>query len=444
MRDVHLPGRLARRPTWLLAGATLLVLLVLSAVVRTRALSAEYWFNEAIASGVATHSLGALPGAVRNAGGAPLYYVLLHFWVTTVGSSPSHARILSLLFALLTIPLAGWAGWSLGGRRAGLYASALLAFSAFLTQYSEQAQPYSLMVMLGLLVVTGFVHGFIYRRRGYLWLLVIALEAAFYTQGTAGLLLGGLVAAFAVIARCADPRDRPALLRDGALCLAAVVVLYIPWLPTTIHQILHDTSPWHYNPILGADVPGDMVGGERVDATLLIAIAMAVVPLFIVRDRRRSPEAVTFWALLALMFAAIAVAAFASIAAPDWLARYLAPLVAPLLLLSALAAARTRVVGFAAIVLCVVFCADPASFATTKDEQHARHRRPAGNPAAPRRRRRRRPARADTARRLLPARRPALREHDRAGQRSKRNGLERRDGPAGPRPPGDRARVPGC
>ena len=366
VRDVHLPRRLANRPTWLLAAVMLVILLVLSAVIRTRALSAQFWFNEAIATGVASHSIGALPGAVRNAGGAPLYYTLLHFWINALGSSESDARALSLLFGLVSIPVAGWAGWSLGGRRAGLYAAVLLAFSAFLTQYSEQAQPYALMVLLGLVIVTAFVHAFIYRRRGYLWLFAIALEAAFYTQGTAGLLLGGLVGAFAVVVRCAAPADRRAIVLDGALCLAAVVLFYVPWLPTTIHQILHDTSPWHYNPVLGADIPGDMVGGERVDATLLVPIVMALVPLAVVRERRRSPEAVTFWALIVLVLVTIAIAGFASIAAPDWLARYMAPIVAPVLLLGALAAARARVVGFAAVLLVFVFCADPASFATTK------------------------------------------------------------------------------
>ena len=363
IRDVHMPPWLARRPQWLVGGVVLLGLLVLSAVLRSRQLGGELWFNEAIATGIASHSFGELPGVLRDGGSAPLYYVLLHLWTSALGDSESETRALSLLFALLTIPVAGWAGWSLGGRRAGLYAAVLLAFSAFLTQYAEETQPYALMALLGLLVVTGFLHGFVYRRRRYLWLFAIALEAALYTHGSAGLLVFGLVVALVPIVRCAPPDRRRAILLDAALCFGVVALLYVPWLPTTIHQIAHATSPWHYAPLLGFVVPGDMVGGERVVATLAVVAVVGLAPL-LVRARRRTPEAVTMWALVVLAFAALGLAAATSVAAPDWVARYSAPLVGSVLLLGAVAAARSKVVGAVAILLVVVFSANPSSFAS--------------------------------------------------------------------------------
>ena len=364
IRDVRMPAWLARRPQWLVVGVVLLVLVAVSAVLRTRVISTDLWFNEAIATGLATHSLGELPGVLRNGGSAPLYYVLLHFWIGAVGTGEAATRSLSLLCALVTIPLGGWAAWSLGGRRAGLYAAVLMAFSAFLTQYSEQTQPYALMVLLGLLTITGFLHGFVHRRRGYLWLFAIGLEAAFYTQGSAGLLAFGLLAALAVVVRCASPPDRSAILRDAALCFGAVVLFYLPWLPTTIHQIAHATSPWHYTPLLGFVVPGDMVGGERVDATLAVVVVVALAPLALIRERRRCTEAVALWTLIVLGVAALGLAAVSSLVAPDWVARYSAPVVAPVLLLGALSAARAKIVGAVAIVLCIAFCANPASFAS--------------------------------------------------------------------------------
>ncbi len=48
---------------------------------------------------------------------------------------------------------------------------------------------------------------------------------------------------------------------------------------------------------------------------------------------------------------------------PIWAWRYFAPIVAPLLLLGALATARARVVGVAAIIFCVAFLANAGSFA---------------------------------------------------------------------------------
>ncbi len=42
-----------------------------------------------------------------------------------------------------------WTAWSLAGRRAGIFAAVLFAFSSFLTRYAEETQPYELMVLLG-------------------------------------------------------------------------------------------------------------------------------------------------------------------------------------------------------------------------------------------------------------------------------------------------------
>ena len=37
--------------------------------------------DEAITTGIASHSLSAIPGLLRHDGSPPLYYFLLHFWI---------------------------------------------------------------------------------------------------------------------------------------------------------------------------------------------------------------------------------------------------------------------------------------------------------------------------------------------------------------------------
>ena len=108
------------------------------------------------------------------------------------------------------------------------------------------------------------------------------------------------------------------------------------------------------------------MGGERVDVTLLVAAVVAVVPLL--SARRRTPEAVTIWSLLALAAGALLLGRASTIVAPGWASRYFAPVVPTLLLLAALTAARARAVGVAAIVLCVGFLANPASSAAFKSD----------------------------------------------------------------------------
>jgi mannosyltransferase len=362
IREVHAPGWFNRLPTRLSTGGVVFVLMVISVVLRTRQVSGQLWSNEAIAVGIAQHSLGDLPGLVRGSGGAPLYYVLLHFWIDAAGSSSTAVHWLSGLFALLAIPAAMWVGWSLGGRRAGIFAAVLFAFSSYMTQFAEEAQPYELLVLLSLLTTAGFLQGFVYRRRRYLVLFAVGLEAMLYTQATAGLYAFGAVCALGVVYWLGSEQARAGFVRDAAICLAAVALFYLPWLPTTIHQIAHDTSPWHYAPVAGASVPSGITGGGRVDATLLVALLVGCVPM-LVAARRRTAEAVTIWALIVLALLGIVLARLGLVAGPSWITRYLGVMVAPLLLLAALASARARVVGVVAIAITIAFCANPGSFA---------------------------------------------------------------------------------
>ncbi|HWE10546.1 MAG TPA: glycosyltransferase family 39 protein [Solirubrobacteraceae bacterium] len=360
--EIHAPAWFERLPRRLTTAGILLVLVAISAVVRTRALHGQLWFEEAIATGVAHHSIGALPGVVRQSGSAPLYYVLLHVWIDLFGVGQTATHALSLIIGLLTIPIAMWAGWSIAGRRAGIFAAILFAFSSFLTRYAQETQPYELMVLLGLLTTMGFVHGLVYRRRRWLWLFAAGLALMLYTQGTAVLYWFGAGVAVVLVWRAAAANVRRGILRDALLCFGAALIVYLPWLPTTVSEIAHDTAPFHYAPLLGFTVPSQILGSERVDVTLLIAVVAGVVPLA-VAGRRRSPEAMAMWSLMAIPAAALALGRVAGLIAPVWAWRYFAAILPPLLLFAALGSARARVLGVAAMVFCVAFLANPASFA---------------------------------------------------------------------------------
>jgi mannosyltransferase len=359
--DVRAPRWLDRLPRWATMGAVLVVLLAVSAFIRTRTLSGELWFDEAGAVGLASQPLGSLLGAVHRAGAAPLYYVLLHIWISLFGSGEAVTHTFSLLIGLVSIPAAMWVGWSLGGQRAGIFAAVLFAFSSFLTRYAEETQPYELMVFLGLLATAGLLHGFVFRRRAYLWLFGVCLALMLYTQGSALLYWLGAAVALVFVWRSVPDR-RGGFARDAALCFDGAAIVFLPWLPTAIDQIAHATNPWHYTPLTGATVPSQLLGSERVDVTLLICVVIAVAPL-VVRARRRTPEAAMFWALIAIPAVALAVGRIVGFFVPIWAWRYFAPIVAPLLLLGALSTARARIVGVAAIIFCVVFLANAGSFA---------------------------------------------------------------------------------
>ncbi len=359
IRDYKAPGWFDRLPNWLGTGAVLVVLIAISAFIRSRDIGGQYWSDEANTIGIASHSLGAIPGILRQGGGAPLYYYLLHFWMLAFGATESATHGLSLLFGLISIPVAMWAGWSLFGRRAGYMAATLFAFNSFLTEYAAETRMYELLALLGLIAVTSFLHAFVFRRRGYMWLFAACLALMLYADA-AGLWFFGATAV-ALVPAYLRSDDRAGVLRDGLIAFAAVAIVYLPWVPTLIHQAGSATAPWDYAPVPGLNFPRSLLGTDRVDAVFAIAVTVGCVPL-LMRERRQSRDATSVLVLVVISVAAVLLVLLGSLLAPTWLARYFAPLVGVLLLLVTFASARSGWVGLAAIIASCAFLANAASF----------------------------------------------------------------------------------
>jgi hypothetical protein len=360
--DVHQPKWLERYPTWATSGALLVVLMVASAFVRSRYISGQFWMDEAITTGIASHPLSAIPGLLRHDGSPPLYYVLLHFWIRLFGASESATHALSLLFGLLTIPVGFWAGSSLFGRRAGVMAAVLFAFSPFLTQYAGETRMYELMGLLGLIATAAFVHGFVFRRRKYLIVFALAQAAMLYTHAWGIFFGAGAVIALIPVWLASD--DRRGLVRDGLLAFLGAGALFLPWLPNFIYQASHTGAPRAPPPRFGAPVllSRDLIGGDRITIGLVIVLVIGLAPLFTKRYRRMR-ETTVMWALIALPVATLLLAWLASQITPAFVSRYFAPVLAAILLLSAWGASRAGIVGVVAIVLSVVFVAHISSYA---------------------------------------------------------------------------------
>jgi hypothetical protein len=359
--DVHEPGWLERYPSWLVTGTLLVLLTAASAYIRTRYISGQFWMDEAISTGIASHSLSEIPGLLRHDGSPPLYYVLLHFWIQLFGAGESATHALSLLFGLLTIPAGYWAGSSLFGRRAGLMAAVLFAFSPFLTQYAGETRMYELMGLLGILATASFVHGFVYRRRKYLIVFTLCQAAMLYTHAWG--IFFGLGAAVALIPVWLRSEDRRGLIRDALLAFGGAVVLFLPWLPNFIYQSSHTGAPWAPPPRFGAPVllSRDLLGGDRITIGLVIALVIGLAPFF-TRRYRGTREATIMWTLIAIPLATLLMAWLASQITPAFVSRYFAPVLAGILLLAAWGCARSGIVGVVAIVLSVVFVAHISSY----------------------------------------------------------------------------------
>ena len=366
IRDYRAPDWFERLPRWVSVGGVLLFFLAVSAFIRLHYLNGELWAEEGATVGVATHSLTQIPGILWHGGGAPGYFWLLHLWMDGFGASEIAVHSLSALAGLLTIPVAAWLGWSLWGRRAGFLAAALFAFNGLLTQYAEEARPYELMGLLGLLAAGAFVHAFVLRhRRGFLPLFTACLVLLAYVDYWGFFFWAGSAVALTVVWRRAE--DRPRVARDAAIAFGVATIAFIPWLPTMIHQIASSTSPWQYVPLPGANIPRKLFGTDRVVAVIAFAWVAGLVPL-LASSRRRTPEATAATSLILLAVAAVALALIALIVVPDWDYRLFTPVVGPLLLVSALAAARGNLLGLALVALSCAFLANPASFIPYKSD----------------------------------------------------------------------------
>ena len=80
---------------------------------------------------------------------APLYYIVLHFWMHFFGETDFVIRLLSVVFGILLIYVIYLAGKELDSRKTGLLAAFFVAINSFLIYYSQEVRIYSLLALFG-------------------------------------------------------------------------------------------------------------------------------------------------------------------------------------------------------------------------------------------------------------------------------------------------------
>jgi hypothetical protein len=358
-----LPAWARRLPRWVRVGSILLVLSAVSLYLRTRYIGGQFWMDEGITVGISSHSLTSIPGILRYDGSPPLFYLLLHVWMSMVGNGQTATHWLSEICAILTIPIGYWAGDSLAGRRAGLTSATLFAFNAFLDYYGVETRMYALMTLFGLFATLGFVRGFVFRERRYVILFAVAEALMLYTHNWAVYFGAGSFLAAALLYLIGDEQLRRNLVRDVVAAFLGAAILFSPWVPNAIYQAIHTGAPWDTSPRFGAPVQiaKSVLGGASITAVMLLAAGIGYSPMF-TRPRRMSREAQVALMLLAIPVFTLLVAWVGSQITPAWVVRYFAPIVAPIVLLLAIGIARAGVIGAIAVVFVLVFMARPHAF----------------------------------------------------------------------------------
>jgi mannosyltransferase len=254
----RVPGGMARwaggrRPQhWLVALVALAV--TLGAVLRFVTTS-HIWLDEAITVEISGRHLPALFTALRHDGAPPLYYLLLHFWMELFGQGDVAVRALSGVLSLATLPLAWFAGRRVARvaaafghiaphavDRTGTAVLLLFATSPYAIRYGTETRMYVLVVFLSLLFALVLARA-LEQPRPRRWTALTAVTAALAYTHYWTLLMLATVAIFLLLQARRRPHYRAPCLRALYAMLAAGL-LFLPWVPTFVFQMLHTGTPW--------------------------------------------------------------------------------------------------------------------------------------------------------------------------------------------------------
>jgi mannosyltransferase len=126
------------------------------------------WFDEAYSIALARPSQSAVWHRFGGEINMALYHEILHFWLA-VGPSAFDVRLLSVVFAVATIPLLYLLVEHLYGMREAMLSCALLAVSPLYVEFAQEARAYSLSLLFATALTVIFVHAVDTRSR-FAWL----------------------------------------------------------------------------------------------------------------------------------------------------------------------------------------------------------------------------------------------------------------------------------
>jgi mannosyltransferase len=329
-------------------------LMLLSLGLRTTQMGIGFWIDEGLSVGISDRPLGDIPHALKLDGSPPLYYLLLHVWMSVFGTSEEAVRAMSLVCALLAVPVAFWGAAMLFGTRAGWMAAVLTATNPFLTRFAQEGRMYALLALLAMIACATFGRSFsgdepARARRPWAIALAVTLALMLYTHNWALFFATacGVVWLF-LLFRARGPR-RHDLLITGLFAFGGALLLYLPWIPTTLYQAAHTGAPWSEAPTVVALLasPGQMLGAYAQVALILIAGA----GLAMLWRGAPSPAGRAAACLLAIGLLTVVLAWISSQVSPAWANRYLAVGVSPLLLVAGAGLAHAGRLGIAGLIV---------------------------------------------------------------------------------------------
>jgi mannosyltransferase len=210
--------------------------------------NSRLWLDETLSVNIASAPVGQIVGHLRNDGAPPLYYLLLHYWISIFGGSDFTVRALSGVFSLLGLVAAFFLARRLWGSSYAFVATAVLAVMPYGVYFGTEARMYSLVMLESALLLFVWIGDWETgaRKRGLTALVLIAL--LLYTHYWSLYLVSVLFVL--VIAQMWRGRSFGPTSRLKLLAILGGGAVWLPWLPIFNEQRLHTGTPWSPPPSL--------------------------------------------------------------------------------------------------------------------------------------------------------------------------------------------------
>ncbi len=228
-----------------IATVLLLVTLLLAAALRLYHLDTQsLWNDEGTSVALAQRDLRTIARDAALDIHPPLYYWLLSGWVRLAGAGEAPVRSFSALLGVILVALTYGLGRRFSGQWTALAAAFLCAVHPFQVYYSQEARMYMLLAVVTAGSVLVLAH-LVERPSWLAFIALVILEViGLYTHYSYVFVVLVLNLGYALWLTLTW-RRQPATWRalNWVLSQVAVLLLYLPWLPTAIQRVAAWPSP---------------------------------------------------------------------------------------------------------------------------------------------------------------------------------------------------------